>query len=105
MAPKSTGKQLSPFSLCVVGSPSRQLLAPRDRHPPAVHALHRPTIAPGGGVVTTRAHVHYIVTEHGIAYLHGKTLRERAKALIAIAHPDDRQALEKHAVEVLHLRP
>ncbi len=39
-----------------------------------------------------------------IAYLHGKSLRERAKALITIAHPDDRAALEKHAMEVLHLR-
>jgi len=41
----------------------------------------------GAGVVTTRADVHYVVTEYGIAYLHGKTLRERAEALIAIAHP------------------
>ena len=68
-------------------------------------AVSRPTITTGGGVVTTRAHVHYVVTEFGIAYLHGKTLRERARALINIAHPDDRTMLEKHAVDVLHLKP
>ncbi len=49
----------------------------------------------GAGVVTTRAHVHYVVTEFGVAYLYGKTLRERAKALIAIAHPDHRESLER----------
>jgi acyl-CoA hydrolase len=49
----------------------------------------------GAGVVTTRAHVHYVVTEYGVAYLFGKNLRQRAKALISIAHPDDREVLEK----------
>jgi acyl-CoA hydrolase len=53
------------------------------------------TLKEGAGVVTTRAHVHYVVTEYGIAYLFGKNLRQRAKALISIAHPDDREALEK----------
>ena len=52
-------------------------------------------LAPGAGIVTTRAHVQYIVTEHGIADLVGKTLKERAKALIDIAHPGDRAELEK----------
>ncbi|WP_026999484.1 acetyl-CoA hydrolase/transferase family protein [Eisenibacter elegans] len=51
----------------------------------------------GGGVVTTRAHVHYVVTEYGIAYLYGRSLRERAKALINIAHPDHRENLQKQA--------
>jgi len=46
-----------------------------------------PTLSEGAGVVTTRADVHYVVTEYGIAYLHGKSLRERAMALIQIAHP------------------
>lgn len=54
-----------------------------------------PSLKTGAGVVTTRAHVHYVVTEYGIAYLFGKNLRQRAKALIAIAHPDDREMLEK----------
>jgi acyl-CoA hydrolase len=54
-----------------------------------------PYINPGAGVVTTRGHVHYVVTEYGNAYLFGKNLRQRAHALINIAHPDDREALEK----------
>ncbi len=56
-------------------------------------------LKPGAGVVTTRAHVHYVVTEYGLAYLFGKNLRQRAKALISIAHPDDREALEKDCFE------
>jgi len=59
----------------------------------------------GGGVVTTRAHVHYIVTEYGIAYLFGKTLRQRAYELIRIAHPDYRESLEKAAFERLRVMP
>lgn len=55
-----------------------------------------PTLKPGAGVVTTRAHMHYVVTEYGIANLFGKNLRQRAKALIEIAHPDDREMLEKN---------
>ncbi|HVT84055.1 MAG TPA: acetyl-CoA hydrolase/transferase C-terminal domain-containing protein [Chitinophagaceae bacterium] len=58
-----------------------------------------PFLKPGGDVTTTRAHAHYIVTEYGIAYLFGKNLRQRAKALINIAHPDDREALEKACYE------
>lgn len=53
----------------------------------------------GAGVVTTRAHAHYIVTEYGIAYLYGKNMRQRAKALIDIAHPNHREDLEKAAFE------
>jgi Acetyl-CoA hydrolase len=56
-------------------------------------------LKPGAGVVTTRAHVHYVVTEYGIAYLFGKNLRQRARALIQIAHPDDREELEKACFE------
>jgi acyl-CoA hydrolase len=56
-----------------------------------------PLLKPGAGVVTTRAHAHYIVTEYGIAYLYGKNMRQRAKALIEIAHPNHREALEKEA--------
>lgn len=54
-----------------------------------------PFLKQGAGVVTTRAHAHYIVTEYGSAYLFGKNLRQRAKALIDIAHPDDRESLER----------
>lgn len=54
----------------------------------------------GAGVVTTRAHVHYIVTEYGIAYLYGKNLRERAKELIKVAHPNHRERLEREMFEL-----
>ncbi|XP_074593264.1 succinyl-CoA:acetate/propanoyl-CoA:succinate CoA transferase [Brevipalpus obovatus] len=64
-----------------------------------------PTLKPGAGVVTTRAHAHYIVTEYGIAYLFGKTLRQRAYELIQIAHPNHRESLEKSAFERLKCMP
>lgn len=51
----------------------------------------------GAAVTTTRAHVHYVVTEYGVANLYGKNLRQRAKALIEIAHPRYREELEKQA--------
>jgi acyl-CoA hydrolase len=52
-----------------------------------------PVLQPGAGVVTSRGDVHYVATEFGVAYLHGKSLRQRAEALIAIAHPDFRDEL------------
>lgn len=58
-----------------------------------------PYLKQGAGVTTTRAHVHYVVTEYGVANLFGKNLKERAKALIQIAHPDHREALEKATFE------
>jgi 4-hydroxybutyrate CoA-transferase len=60
------------------------------------------TIQPGAGVVTTRAHVRTVVTEWGVAELFGRSLRERAAALIAIAHPDhrDRLAFEAHRLGI-----
>uniref|UniRef100_A0A0X3PVV9 4-hydroxybutyrate coenzyme A transferase n=2 Tax=Schistocephalus solidus TaxID=70667 RepID=A0A0X3PVV9_SCHSO len=64
-----------------------------------------PYLKPGGGIVTTRAHVHYIVTEWGIAYLFGRNLRQRAYSLINISHPDHREALEKAAFERLKVMP
>lgn len=63
----------------------------------------RPRIVPmlqsGAGVVTTRGHVHYVVTEYGVAFLHGKNFHQRAKALIEIAHPDDRAFLSEKCFE------
>ncbi|CAH0401588.1 unnamed protein product [Chilo suppressalis] len=64
-----------------------------------------PTLKVGAGVVTSRAHVQYVVTEQGIANLFGKTLRQRAHALINISHPDHREALEKAAFERLKCMP
>ena len=56
-----------------------------------------PTLRPGAGVVTSRGDVHYVITEHGIAYLHGKTISQRAEALIQVADPKFRDELEDYA--------
>ena len=58
-----------------------------------------PVITEGGGVVTSRPHVHYVVTEYGAVDLYGKSLQERAKQLISIAHPDHREELDRAAFE------
>lgn len=58
-----------------------------------------PYLKQGAGVTTTRAHVHYVATENGVVDLFGKNLKERAKALISIAHPDHIEALEEAAYE------
>ncbi len=58
-----------------------------------------PTLKPGAGVVTTRAHVQYVITEYGVVDLYGKTMNERGKALIELAHPDDREELERNWLE------
>lgn len=60
-------------------------------------------LKPGAGVVTTRGDVHYVVTEYGVAYLHGKTVAQRARELIAIAHPDFRGELRRAARESRYL--
>jgi len=60
-----------------------------------------PFLKPGAGVVTTRAHVHYIVTEYGVAYLYAKSIKERVKALINIAHPDHREHLEREYWDIM----
>jgi acetyl-CoA hydrolase len=57
-------------------------------------------LKPGAGVTTTRNHVHYVCTEFGVASLYGKTIRQRAQALIEVAHPDFRPELEKKASEL-----
>lgn len=58
-----------------------------------------PFLKEGAGVVTSRGHIHYVATEYGIVDLHGKNFQQRAKALISIAHPDDREHLQKAAYE------
>lgn len=58
-----------------------------------------PELNAGAGVTTTRAHVHYVVTEHGVVNLHGLNLRQRAHALISIAAPEHREALERAAYD------
>ena len=58
-----------------------------------------PFLSEGAGVTLNRGDIHYVVTEYGIAYLHGKNIRERAMELIAIAHPKFRPKLIKEAKE------
>lgn len=62
-----------------------------------------PQLNPGAGVVTSRGDVHYVITEYGIAHLFGKTLKERARELIKIAHPKFRDELTKYAKETRHI--
>ncbi|HEY1030449.1 MAG TPA: acetyl-CoA hydrolase/transferase C-terminal domain-containing protein, partial [Flavipsychrobacter sp.] len=58
-----------------------------------------PMLNPGAGVVTTRGHVHYVVTEYGVVNLYGKSMEQRARLLTSIAHPDHREALSKACYE------
>lgn len=58
-----------------------------------------PFLKQGAGVVTTRAHVHYVITEYGVAYLYGKNLHQRALELVKIAHPDHRESLEQEVIK------
>ncbi len=60
-----------------------------------------PVLNRGAGVVTTRAHVHYVVTEYGVAHLYGKTIKQRVKALLDIAHPNHRESIEKQYFEMM----
>jgi acetyl-CoA hydrolase len=61
------------------------------------------TLKPGAGVTTGRNHVHYVVTEFGVAALYGQSIRRRAQQLIAVAHPDFRKDLEKQATELHYI--
>ena len=61
-----------------------------------------PFLKQGAGVVTTRAHIHYVITENGIADLYGKTLRQRANELVRIAHPNHQGNIEREYYELLN---
>lgn len=63
-----------------------------------------PFLKQGAGVVTTRSHVQYVVTEYGIADLYGKTLKQRANELVKIAHPDHREWIDKSYYELSHFK-
>ena len=58
-----------------------------------------PVLSPGAGVNTTRANMHWFVTEYGAVNLYGKSLQERTKLIISIAHPNHRETLDKAAFE------
>ena len=60
-----------------------------------------PFLKPGAGVVTTRANVHYVVTEYGVAYLHGKTIKQRVKELINISHPMHQERMLKEYHDII----
>lgn len=59
-----------------------------------------PLLKPGAGVITTRAHIHYVITEYGVVQLYGKNIADRTKALISIAHPSKREELERSAFDL-----
>jgi len=59
-----------------------------------------PYLKKGAGVVTTRAHVQYVITEYGVADLYGKTIKQRVKELVNIAHPDHRENIEREYFEL-----
>ena len=62
-----------------------------------------PFLKQGAGVVSTRSHVQYIITENGIADLYGKTLKQRAKDMVRIAHPDHQERIEREYYELFKM--
>jgi acyl-CoA hydrolase len=91
------GAALSPGGKPVIALPST---AGSGRFSRIVSALK-----PGAGVVTTRGHVHWVVTEYGAVDLHGMGIRQRTEALISIAHPDFRAELLREAAHARHFVP
>lgn len=89
------GSRVSRGGKAIIVLPSATLGGERSRIVPA--------LTEGAGVVMSRAGVQYVVTEYGIAYLHGKSIRERALALISIAHPDYRDELLEAAQEMRYI--
>jgi 4-hydroxybutyrate CoA-transferase len=85
-------------------APKNAEASERDMLPPIDGQISRivPVLAHGAAVTSSRAHVHYVATEYGVAELHGRTLSERARSLISIAAPQFREGLERAAYE-LHL--
>jgi 4-hydroxybutyrate CoA-transferase len=81
------GAALSPGGKAIIALPSLAMGGKVSRI--------TPQLTPGAGVVTTRGHVHWVITEYGAVNLHGRTLRERGEALISIAHPDFRAELRR----------
>ena len=86
------GAALSPGGKPIIALPSTAMGGKVSR---LVHQL-----SPGAGVVTTRGHVHWVVTEYGAVNLHGLTLRERGEALVSIAHPDFQAELRRDLAQV-----
>lgn len=89
------GAALAPAGRAIIALPSTAASGKASR----IAAV----LAPGAGVVTTRAHVRTVVTEYGVAELFGCSVRERARSLVAIAHPDFRDELEREARRLYHV--
>jgi len=89
------GAALSPGGKPIIALPSTAARGQLSRIVPA--------LKPGAGVVTTRGHVHWIVTEYGAVNLHGASLRERGAMLISIAHPDFRAELRRALADIRHV--
>jgi 4-hydroxybutyrate CoA-transferase len=92
------GSSLSEGGLPIIALPSFTTLRDRTNISRIV-----PMLKPGAGVDTTRSHVHYVVTEYGMVDLYGKTIRQRCKELISIAHPQFREELTAKAKELNYL--
>lgn len=92
------GSARSPGGKPVIALPSQAITRKGERFSRIVS-----TLKPGAGVVTTRNDVHYVVTEYGVADLYGKTIRQRARMLIDIAHPDFQEELERFAHELNYM--
>ncbi len=85
------------------GKPIIALPSMATLHDGSVVSRIVPLLKEGAGVVTSRNHVHFIATEYGVARLYGRTIRQRARALIDIAHPEVREELERKAYELKYL--
>ncbi len=86
------GASLAEEGMPIIALPSSSISSDGTIHNKIV-----PMLKPGAGVVTTRNHVHYVATEYGMVDLYGKSFRQRAHALISIAHPDFRDELTREA--------
>jgi acyl-CoA hydrolase len=93
-----TGGQLDFIRGAKMSKGGKAVIALASRSPKGFSKIV-PILKPGAGVVTPRADVQWVVTEYGAVNLYGKSLQERAKLLITIAHPEDREALDRAAYE------
>jgi len=92
------GASRSKGGVPIIALPSTTTLRDGRKISRITHMLNR-----GAGVVTSRNHVHYVVTEYGVADLYGKSIRQRATQLINVAHPEFREELTKQAKELHYL--
>lgn len=92
------GGQLDFMRGAVLSEGGKAIIAVTSRTKKGIPRI-TPFLKEGAGVVTTRGHIHYVATEYGVVDLHGKNFAQRAKLLTSIAHPDDRESLERAAFE------